>query len=122
MFDLPNIASPTIEWAQLGNGPAHQGVYLGGGSLRGPGSGPTQTALTCGVPNPFNPFTRLGFAVDQRGEARVGVYDAAGRYVRSLFLGEVAPGSYEVTWDGRDSRGARVGPAYTLCDLRRAGP
>ena len=36
------------------------------------------------------------------------LYDLAGRIVRRLFAGEHAPGSYTVTWNGKDEYGAFV--------------
>jgi len=36
-------------------------------------------------------------------------YDVRGRVVRTLVDGVVPPGKYQVTWDGKDDQGARVG-------------
>lgn len=59
-------------------------------------------------PNPFNASTRIGYAVsgvsDQQVE--IGVYDLAGREVRSLVRGPQAPGRHEAQWDGRESDGS----------------
>ncbi|MFN0150131.1 MAG: FlgD immunoglobulin-like domain containing protein [bacterium] len=40
--------------------------------------------------------------------AEVAIYDVAGRRVRMLASGRLAPGVREVAWDGLDDRGARV--------------
>jgi flagellar hook assembly protein FlgD len=37
------------------------------------------------------------------------VYDLAGRHVRTLADRVCEPGQHEVTWDGRNERGERVG-------------
>jgi flagellar hook assembly protein FlgD len=37
-------------------------------------------------------------------------YDVRGRVVRSLVDGLVPPGRYQVSWDGKDDRGAAVAP------------
>jgi hypothetical protein len=120
MFDLGNIGTPTVEWWQLGNGPEHRGLYVPGSPPRSPETRPG-TALIGGVPNPFNPITYLGFTVDRGGEVRIVIYDPTGRHVRSLFEGEVSPGLYDVTWDGRDSHGVRVGSGVYFVRLEAPG-
>lgn len=40
----------------------------------------------------------------------VALFDLQGRRVRTLFLGEVAAGRHESTWDGRDEAGQNVAP------------
>jgi len=39
----------------------------------------------------------------------VAVHDLAGRLVRTLHSGPMSPGTLELTWDGRDAGGQRVG-------------
>jgi hypothetical protein len=65
-------------------------------------------ALTQNHPNPFSVATQFEITVDERGPVRVGVYDIAGRRVRLLDGGVREPGSYGLTWDGRDGMGAAV--------------
>ena len=60
-------------------------------------------------PNPFARTTSISFAMPgEAGGGALEVYDALGRLVRVLANGEIPVGRHEVTWDGRDSRGARV--------------
>jgi FlgD Ig-like domain len=75
--------------------------------------GPARLVLSdapVAFPNPFNPSTLIRF--DLSGEhsaaARVDVHDLAGRRIRSLFNGEMAPGTWSLEWDGRDDRGNAV--------------
>ncbi len=42
-------------------------------------------------------------------DARVDIWDAAGRKVRSIGVGDLGPGVRHVVWDGRDDGGRRVG-------------
>ncbi len=58
-------------------------------------------------PNPFGPATVLSFEVESASHARLAVYDAMGRHVRTLFDG-IAAGPCSVEWDGRDARGEAV--------------
>jgi len=60
------------------------------------------------TPNPFNPVTTIRYGMAQRGPVRMRVYDVAGRVVRTLVDGEIDPGSYLVTWDGRNEHGGEL--------------
>jgi predicted outer membrane repeat protein len=56
-------------------------------------------------PNPFFPRTTLSFELPRSGPVRLAVYDAAGRFVRTLAEGTYAAGPHEKVWDGRDAQG-----------------
>ena len=61
------------------------------------------------APNPFSAGMRMAYAVEAAGQpVSIGVYDLAGRRVRTLADGIQAPGNHQVTWDGRDANGSRV--------------
>lgn len=66
-------------------------------------------SLRPNVPNPFNPSTRITFALpaDRDGPVAVAlrVFDVQGRLVRTLLDGNVTAERKTVTWDGRDRRG-----------------
>jgi hypothetical protein len=68
------------------------------------------SALTVGAPRP-NPF-RLDLAVPVRlareTPVSAAVYSPAGRLVRLLAAGPMAPGAHDLVWDGRDAQGRRV--------------
>jgi flagellar hook assembly protein FlgD len=51
----------------------------------------------------------LAFALPQGGQARLRVYDVAGRLVRTLVDGPLAGGEDRRTWDGRDDSGRPLG-------------
>ena len=51
-------------------------------------------------PNPFNPITRIKFAIPKSGSVRLRVYDQLGREVRTLVNEELFAGSYEYEFDG----------------------
>lgn len=57
-------------------------------------------------PNPFRPATTIGFSVPQEGPARLRVFDAEGRLVRTLLDGPAVPGEHQVIWNGRTADGA----------------
>ncbi len=68
--------------------------------------------LALGAPRPNPARTATTFAIDAAaaGRAEVFVTDVAGRRVRSLYRGAIAPGHHELTWDGGSDGGDAVRP------------
>lgn len=59
---------------------------------------PARAELRQNYPNPFNPSTRLRFALPAAADARLSIYDLAGREVARLWDGPRAAGWWEVEW------------------------
>jgi len=59
-------------------------------------------------PNPFNPWTRIEYAVLVESRVRLVIYDITGREVRSLVNEHQQGGWYEVAWGGKDAHGKQV--------------
>lgn len=78
------------------------------------------TRLAEARPNPFTDRTALRFVLARAGEARIDVYDVAGRRVRALVGGVLPAGPHELEWDGRDDAGRQVPPGVYLYRLRTA--
>lgn len=70
-----------------------------GGALAG-------AALHQNFPNPFNPSTTIGFALERPGPVDLVVVDLAGRRIATLHAGELAAGEHRLVWDGRSDSGA----------------
>jgi hypothetical protein len=69
---------------------------------------PLTTVLAPPAPNPFSRGTSVGYRLAEPGTPLfLGVYDAAGRLVRTLVRGVQETGWHRVTWDGRDAHGRR---------------
>ncbi len=75
------------------------------------------TAINGLHPNPFNPRVTVRFTLRGQGEARLAVYDLAGRRVRQLELGSGGAGQREVRWDGRDNSGREAPSGVYLFKL-----
>jgi hypothetical protein len=61
------------------------------------------------TPNPFNPRTNIRFDLPHGQRVSLGVFDLAGRMVRTLVAGEIlATGSHAREWNGRDDTGKSV--------------
>lgn len=60
-------------------------------------------------PNPASREASVTLRLRAAAPVRVGVFDAAGRRVASLFDGEAPAGPLAVRWNGRDARGREAG-------------
>lgn len=70
---------------------------------------PREYALEGNYPNPFNPTTRIRYALPAPGVVSLRVFDASGRLVRVLL--DRAPrdaGYHAAAWDGTDDAGRRL--------------
>lgn len=72
-------------------------------------------------PNPFNARTTLHVRLHRPSHLFLAIHDVAGRLVTTLAEGPCPAGEFEVVWDGRDSRGAEVGPGVYLYTLAGHG-
>ncbi len=73
-------------------------------------------------PNPFNPRTTITFDLPRGETVTLGVFDVAGREVRSLVADvHCGPGRHEVVWDGKDDAGGRVASGTYFCRIDAGG-
>ena len=61
-------------------------------------------------PNPARRTASVIFALPERAEASVRVFDLAGRLVARLAQAEFPAGPVRLTWDGRNDSGRQVAP------------
>ncbi|OGJ90581.1 MAG: hypothetical protein A2268_06405 [Candidatus Raymondbacteria bacterium RifOxyA12_full_50_37] len=59
-------------------------------------------------PNPFNCNTILRYNLPAHARVVMNVYSTEGKLVRSLVNAQQQPGTYAITWDGKDSRNISV--------------
>ncbi|MFN8178941.1 MAG: FG-GAP-like repeat-containing protein [bacterium] len=85
------------------------------------GGAPRHSLLREARPNPFRAGTVLGFDLPVASLARLAVFDAAGRCVRTLAQEPRPAGAHEVLWDGRDATGRVVGPGVYFYRLEAVG-
>jgi hypothetical protein len=96
----------------------NQDVNVSGGT---PATGSGRTALRLAFPNPFERSTTVVFSLHASGPADVGVFDVAGRHVRTLLRGVQPAGEHMLSWDGRDDGGNRLGAGVYMLRLDAAG-
>ncbi|MCE9627497.1 MAG: hypothetical protein K8R56_06250 [Candidatus Eisenbacteria bacterium] len=82
---------------------------------------PVVTLLRAPAPNPLVSESVLRFELAQAGEARLDVFDAAGRRVAQLLRTSLEPGRYSVRFDGRGESGAPLGAGLYFARLTAAG-
>jgi hypothetical protein len=66
------------------------------------------TRLEPAYPNPFNPMTSIPFEIASKGRVSIGIFDVAGRRIRTLLAGTVDAGRHAAHWDGTDNLGRPV--------------
>ena len=74
---------------------------------------PERTVLLQNYPNPFNPETWIPYKLSKDADVVIRIYDAKGRLVRILDLGDMRAGSYvskgrAAYWNGRNAQGESV--------------
>ncbi len=86
-----------------------------------PDAGGRRTAISRVYPNPFNPLTRVAFSLREPGLARIDLFSADGRFVRTLLDEARGAGDFEVSWDGTDVRGGRLASGPYFLRLQSGG-
>lgn len=69
---------------------------------------PEEYNLYQNYPNPFNPQTTIRFSLPQEAKVNIKVYNIVGKEITQLLNETRFSGEYEVTWDGRDSKGNKM--------------
>jgi len=90
-------------------------LRLGGTGV--PGEGPSRLRLSPAAPNPTRGKATIRFALPERSEVRLAIYDVRGRLVDELARGTRGGGGHAVTWNGRDAHGVPVGSGIYFCRL-----
>ncbi len=73
-----------------------------------PNTIPTSFELEQNFPNPFNPSTKIKYALPTKSQVSIKVYNLLGQEITSLINEERPAGVYEAVWDGRDKSNVEV--------------
>ncbi len=79
---------------------------------------PVAFALEQNYPNPFNPETTIRFALAQKTNLSLEIYNTLGQRVRTLASGLHTTGVYDVRWDGTNDHGNRTASGVYFYRLR----
>ena len=82
-------------------------------------SKPTTFRLEQNFPNPFNPATRIEYALEKPGQVTLTIFNVLGQKVRELVNARQESGVYKVNWDGADDNNARVASGMYFYRLKR---
>ena len=82
------------------------------------GSPVASLALGQNHPNPFNSSTAITLFLEAPGRLELSVFDAGGRVVRQLLMGEWSAGEHRVLWDGTNDQGLALPSGTYFCSLR----
>jgi ELWxxDGT repeat protein len=84
---------------------------------------PDELVINTVYPNPSSSSVSVGFSTpNYQGETlyNVNVINMMGQPVGKIFLGSLAAGTYEFTWDGNDATGSRVAQGLYFVEVRSA--
>jgi hypothetical protein len=82
---------------------------------------PREIHLAQNHPNPFNPATSIQYSVGGRQRpvhTTLKIFNVIGQLVRTVVDEEKLPGSYSVTWDGKDDKGNEVSSGVYFYQLK----
>jgi len=78
---------------------------------------PATFILLQNYPNPFNRSTIIPIEITEAKNVILSIYNIEGQLVRKLIDGALTPGSYQLTWDGRNAIGKLVASGLYLYTL-----
>jgi hypothetical protein len=79
---------------------------------------PQQCVLYQNFPNPCNPTTDIRFALAHPAHVTLSVYSISGGFVCTLVDRTMEPGTFTVTWDGRNARSVPVSTGLYLYRMK----
>ena len=96
-------------------------VQAGPAAKAAPPEGPSESELYPNTPNPFNAATRIAYRLAASGPVRLEIHNLVGQPVNTLVDQFQTAGAYQVSWNGRDRRGAAVAAGIYLARLSHPG-
>jgi len=69
-------------------------------------------------PNPFSSYTNIDFALSEKSDVHLQVYDLMGREIATLLNKTLSAGSYSIKWNAKDRNGAKLGAGTYLFRLK----
>ena len=78
-------------------------------------------ALLGNSPNPFNPVTKIRFAVSKPGNYTLRLYNVQGALIKTVANQHYDVGTHEATWDGRTTSGGKAASGVYYAKIFGAG-
>lgn len=118
--DIPGYYSPStwnVSFTEDDNADTHDFSYTSSGVDTKTPAVPKDFALSQNSPNPFNSSTRIEFALPNKAQVELDIYNMLGQKVRTLVTGEYTAGYYSAIWDGANQAGHSVATGIYLYRL-----
>ena len=79
---------------------------------------PDKFELLPNYPNPFNPSTTIRYSLPESADVNIAVYDINGSHITDLADNHQNPGTYTITWNGRNDAGLMVSSGVYYCRVK----
>ncbi len=81
----------------------------------------TNRELRQNYPNPWNPETKIEYALKKGGHVTLHIYNVLGQKVKTLLDQDQPAGFYQINWDGENDKGKVVSSGIYLYKLEVNG-
>ncbi len=81
---------------------------------------PLKTQIS-NYPNPFNPSTTIKLELAEAGKIELAIYNIKGQIVKTLIDADIAKGTFEINWNGKDEMGKPVSSGQYVVKLKQNG-
>jgi len=78
----------------------------------------TKYALEQNFPNPFNPTTEIHFAIPERSDVQLTIYNLLGHVVNKVTYNNMNVGNYSYVWNSKDLHGNNVASGIYFYELQ----
>jgi ligand-binding sensor domain-containing protein len=69
-------------------------------------------------PNPFTDITQIDFTIFHKLSGSISIFDIQGRFVKNIIYQTFNPGSYSVSWEGKNEYGINMPSGTYLCHMQ----
>ncbi len=69
---------------------------------------PAKSRLVGNYPNPFNPSTKIKYAIVEDSDVKIQIFNVKGQFVKELVNTHQVADHYEIDWNGKNQAGQRV--------------
>ena len=94
------------------------GTAVAGIDIPAAGMSGLVTVLGDNYPNPFTLETTIPFAIGEKSQVELTIYDVLGRRITTLVNALLLPDSYTISWNGTNDNHERVKPGIYICKLK----
>jgi hypothetical protein len=111
-FSAPDFRDRYFDFCDVATSAARKAPVAARGTAGG------EAVVLAMRPNPARAQTQLVVDVRLAGRVELGIYDVAGRRIKTLIERDLAAGRFTLDWDLADESGARVRSGVYLARLR----